>query len=404
MTSSLPRTLENAARRPRRARPLGLVAVLAVLCHASGAEPYEPRSDDVVLASVATGSQSRTVRTLRAALAANPADLDTALRLARIWLDAGRREGDPRFFSYAQATLSPWTQRADAPVDTLILAATSLQSLHRFDQAQQLLDRALESDPHDPQAWLTMSTLLQLRGEFAAARRACTHLIGAVDHRVALGCIASAQSKNGHLVESYRALRQVMTDDRPLASAERAWLLGMLGEMAVRIGEPAAAQRHFNAALLADPGDTYIRAELADLHLRASRHDAVVALLQDYESQDALLLRLAIAGKHLGTHAGSRWRAMYETRYQTAIRDRDDTHLREHARYLLEVRGDAAGALRAAERNWRVQREPADVRVYRLAALAAGGSLDAIDTWIAANRYQDATLDLPSAPQQRVTP
>jgi len=394
MTSSPRQDRKVAARSTRRARLPGLVAVLALLCASSFAEPYEPASDDTVLMSLPSGSQARSINNLRAALAANPDDLEVALRLSRLWLNAGRREGDPRFFSYVQATLAPWSQRADAPVDALILAATALQSTHRFDQAQRLLERALQSDPRNMQAWLSRSALLQVRGEFAAARQACSHLAGAADHRVAIGCIASAQSMNGKLAESYRALLQVMTSERTSAGPAQAWLLGMLGEMAVRLDDTVAAQRHFNAALLADPDDTYIRGELADLYLRESRHAAVVALLKGYEAQDALLLRLAIAGQRLHSTDGAQWIALYEARYQAALEAGDDTHLREHARYLLDVRGDAGRALQAAERNWLVQREPADIRIYRRAALAAGGSLDAIDTWIAANRYQDATLGL----------
>ena len=44
----------------------------------------------------------------------------------------------------------------------------------------------------------------------------------------------------------------------------------------------------------------------------------------------------------------------------------------KQARFVLQVRGDAAAALKLAESNWQVQREPADVRVYVQAAAAAG--------------------------------
>ena len=392
MTSSLRQDRKDAAASLRRARSVGFVAALSMLCCIAVAKPHVPSSDDVVLATAVAGSQSRAVRTLRSALAANPRDLQVATQLARVWLDTGRREGDPRFLSYAQATLEPWIARADAPADVLVLAASALQSLHRFDEAQALLDRALQADPQHAQAWLTTSTLLQVRGEFAAAQKACGHLVGTVDHRIALACLASAHSMSGRLAESYRALLQVVTPSRPLGGAEQAWLLGMLGEMAVRLGDSGAAERHFESALLADPQDPYVRGELADLYLRESRFAAVIELLKGRESQDALLLRLAIAEKNLGTTAGAHWAALYEDRYRVAQQNRDDTHLREHARYLLDVRGDARGALLAAERNWRAQREPADIRIYRRASMAAAGSLDAIDSWIAANRYQDEAL------------
>jgi tetratricopeptide (TPR) repeat protein len=184
-----------------------------------------------------------------------------------------------------------------------------------------------------------------------------------------------------------------MTNANGLNESTLSWLTGLRGEMAVRLGRPAAAQRHFESALSADPDDNFARGELADLYLRQSRHAEVIALLREHEAHDALLLRLAIAGKHLNTSAGRRWMSMYDARYQVAQRAGDATHVREYARYLLEVLGDVDGALQAAERNWREQREPADIRLYRRTAMAAGHSPDVIDAWIATQGYEDAALD-----------
>jgi tetratricopeptide (TPR) repeat protein len=388
MTSSLHPVRSDATRVRRRACFLGLA--VALVATTAICAPHVPASDETVLAQVPVTSQSQRLRTLRRTLERNPTDLDAALELSRAWLDAGRREGDPRYFSYVQATLAPWTERRDAPIDTLILMATSLQSLHHFAEAQSLLERALQIDASNAQAWLTQATLLQVRGDFVAAASACKQLIGIADQTIALACVASAQSMQGKLENSYRALQRVVQKDADMDGSIRSWLIGQLGEMAVRLGDGGAAERHFADALLANPDDAYIKGELADLYLRQSRPDAVVALLKGTEAQDALLLRLAIAEKRL---AGNRWASLYESRYRDALRDGDVTHSREHARYLLEVRGDAIAALQAAERNWQVQREPADIRIYWRAATAArSGSLDVVTHWIAENGYQDATL------------
>lgn len=388
MTSSLHPVRSDATRVWRRACFSGLAVALVTTTAISA--PYVPASDETVLAQVPVTSQSQRLRTLRRALEGNPTHLDAALELSRTWLEAGRREGDPRYFSYVQATLAPWTARRDAPAETLILMATSLQSLHRFAEAQSLLERALQLDPRNAQAWLTKATLSQVRGDFDAAGSACKQLIGITDHTIALACIATAQSVQGKLESSYRALQRVVQNNARIDGSIRSWLIGQLGEMAVRLGDSDAAERHFAAALRANPDDAYIKGELADLYLRQSRPDAVVALLKGTEAQDALLLRLAIAEKHLG---GTRWAFLYEARYRDALRDGDSIHLREHARYLLEVRGDAMASLQAAERNWQVQREPADIRIYWRAATAArSSSLDVITRWIAENGYQDVTL------------
>jgi hypothetical protein len=86
---------------------------------------------------------------------------------------------------------------------------------------------------------------------------------------------------------------------------------------------------------------------------------------------------------------------MFQARYEAARLDGDFTHLREQARFILEVRGDAPQALRLAERNWQVQREPADVRIYYAAASAAADktALRNLQTWIKQTHYEDRTLD-----------
>ncbi len=58
------------------------------------------------------------------------------------------------------------------------------------------------------------------------------------------------------------------------------------------------------------------------------------------------------------------------------------------------MRGRAAEALALARLNWRVQHEPADVRVY-LEAAEAAASADAtaeIRAWIRDTHYEDRTL------------
>src|SRR5436305_144554 len=63
-------------------------------------------------------------------------------------------------------------------------------------------------------------------------------------------------------------------------------------------------------------------------------------------------------------------------------------------RFELEIRGDAKKALALARDNWKVQREPADLRILGQAALAAddAAALQAFNSWIDDTRLQDATL------------
>jgi tetratricopeptide (TPR) repeat protein len=368
---------------------LALAAATAAL-----ATPYVPQADAVVLEHVPARSALERLSPLRAAVAARPQDAGAALELAQEFIEIGRREGDPRFVAYAEPVLAPWLSRAHPPERALLLQATALQYLHQFDAALALLDRALALAPLDGQAWLTQAALLELRGDYPAARRACARLTRAADALVALTCLASVDGRSGALAASYASLRQVASTDPRLPAEVRSWTLTVLADMAERLGEGATAETDLRAALAATPDDPYVSAALADLLLARGRAQDVLTLLAGKEAQDGLLLRLAVAGKRCGDGAAARWAAMYAARMREARRDGDVTHVREQALFLLEVADDPQAALAAAAANFRTQREPIDVRLYVKAAERAHSTADrgAVAAWIAAARYEDRAL------------
>ena len=81
-------------------------------------------------------------------------------------------------------------------------------------------------------------------------------------------------------------------------------------------------------------------------------------------------------------------------------------HRREEARFALHLDRDPARALSLARDNWRVQREPADLRILA-EAVAATGDADALATvrrWLAETgiEYQ-AVANLVGATARRNT-
>jgi tetratricopeptide (TPR) repeat protein len=278
-----------------------------------------------------------------------------------------------------------------------------LQYLHNFDAALALLNRALAKQTFNGQAWMTKATILQVQGHFDAARQACRPLIQISGHLIALTCLTSVNSLTGNLSASYLALRSVFTDDPRLDPGVRVWVLDQLADMTQRAGDEKAAEGYLLAALSVAPWDGYSKGAYADLLLQENRHAEVVRLLQADEQQDNLLLRLAIAGTRFGSADGRRWSDMFQARYEAARRDGDFTHLREQARFLLEVRGKNAEALALAEQDWQVQREPGDVRVYFAAAGAAGNqaALRNLRSWIQQTHYEDRTLPVSGDPGQK---
>jgi tetratricopeptide (TPR) repeat protein len=388
------RSLAASHRRARGSHRVlaGFVSLLAV--GVALATPHRPTADDEVLERVPARSALERLAPLRVAVQAQPDALEPALQLARGYIEIGRRESDPRFVAYAEATLAPWLAKAVPPEPALVLQAIALQYLHQFDAALALLGRALTERPSDGQAWLTRAGLLELRGDFDEARRACARLMRTADEIIALTCLSSVDGRSGRLAAAYSALQSVPTGDARLPDGIRSWVLAVRADMAERLGDDRAAESDLKTALGIVPEDPYLKATYADLLLRLDRPREVLTLLAGAEAQDPLLLRLAIAGRRTAAADAERWASLYAERSRAATQARDATHRREEALFLLDVVGDAPAALQAAAGNWTTQRETVDVRVYARATERARSGPDhaALDAWLAHFRYEDRAL------------
>jgi Tfp pilus assembly protein PilF len=182
-------------------------------------------------------------------------------------------------------------------------------------------------------------------------------------------CTAQVDSLTGRAAEARAALERAVSSAP--GSPQAAWALSVLGEIDERAGDDAAAERAYREALKLEPEDGYTLNALADLLLALGRPGEIDPLLSARFSDDNSLLRLAIAETRKLGHAGP-YAQMLRWRYAASAERGDTVHLREQARFALEVDRDAPKALELAVKNWAVQKEPADARVLFDAALAAG--------------------------------
>jgi Tfp pilus assembly protein PilF len=361
------------------------------------ANPYTPIADSVVLQRLPEKLDPTLaeLKRMRAALRVDPANLATAARVAQRSIEAARATGDPRFLGQAQAALSPWWNAVDPPVTALLLRATVKQSQHDFQGALADLDRVLAKRPADGQALLTRATIATVQGRYADAVRDCAKLSRVASGLVATVCMAGASSLNGNAAGAYHSLAQEL--DRPGESANvRAWALTLAAEIAARRGDAGAADLHFHSALMLDPRDAYLLGAYADFLLEQGRTREVLSLLADCTASDPLLLRVALAEKALREGAvdlPAHQRELAD-RFAAAKRRGDTLHLREEARFRLEIESDTAVALALATANWKVQREPADLRILAAAAQASGdaAAMSAVSQWVATTRIEDVAL------------
>ncbi len=360
----------------------------------AGLQPLSPEEDARILEKVPVLSAQERARVAALRKGEGPANLEAALELARGHVRRARQRSDPRFLGYAQAALGDWWHSASPPPEVRVLRAIIRQSNHDFTAALEDLARALEERPDDAQAWLTQSSLQLVRGELGAARRSCEPLARLSSPLVATACVAAVDGTGGRAQEAYAALSTAFARSGGREPSMNAWTLTLLGELAARRGEVAAAERHFRTALLLGEPDAYLLGALADLLLDAGRPAEVVSLLGAHVEADPLLLRLALAEKALGLPAGAEHAAELARRFGASRERGDSIHLREEARAALHLAQDAEGALRLALENWKVQREPADARLVLEAARAARRPEEAraVLAWLSETRLEDVHL------------
>jgi tetratricopeptide (TPR) repeat protein len=336
----------------------------------------------------------RDLRDQRAALAHNPADLKIALPLATAYVQLARREADPRYDGYAQAALAPWWDLAKPPIPVLLLRATLEQRRHDFAAALADLDRALVRSRLQPQAWLTRATILGVQGKPAQALDSCAELAGSVVLLVEAACTAAAYGAGGRARDGYGLLEEALGSSRDAGPEIRVWALTILAELAVQLGDGHHAEAHFRAALAMDLRDPYLLGTYADFLLDQDRPAEVLELLEGETRIDPLLLRLALAEQRLGGRELEEHVGLLLARFDAARRRGDSVHLREEARFTLDLLDRPGDALQLARRNWATQREPADARVLLEAALAAGDAPAAqpVLAWLAATGLEDARI------------
>ena len=361
------------------------------------AAPFTPASDGQVLATVparATDPRARELLALRQAWLRAPQDLAAAVAYARRCFEEVAAEGDPRFVGHAQAALKPWFSLPDPPVAVRVLRAQILQFDHQFAPALADLDVALQADPGNGDAWAWRTAIQLVQADYAGARRSCAGLAPLATPLIAAACRAQIDAVTGQAVPAAAALRAALAQ-QPGASAEaRLWATTRLAETEERRGDFTAAEAAFRAGLALGLPDVYLQAAYADFLLDRGRPAEVLALLQDRGKADVLLLRLALAARATGDASAATHAQALAARFAAARQRGDTSHQKEESRFLLGVVGDAAGALRLAQANFALQKEPADARILLEAALLARQPAAArpVLDWMAASHIESVAL------------
>lgn len=332
--------------------------------------PRTPVDDATLIEKLpfrAGDNRARQLEALRSTARKAPGDAAAALALAQAYFDMAQARGDPRYIGYADAVVSQFDSHMSA--DLLVIRGMLRQYRHDFDEALSDFAAALALDPEraDAHAWRGAIYLVEAR--YANARQECAALLRLQRPVLHGGCTALAQAYTGQMSSAYATLQQALALARH--DDQRLWLLTRMGEVSAWLGQNARAEGHYRNALALGQDNGYLLAAWADFLLDNKRPAEVIKLLAAWEASDPLLLRLAEAESTLQLpSAGAHVQAL-DDRFAAAKLRGDTTHRAEEARFQLRLRKNAALAVQLAAANYKVQKEPRDLRVLLEAALAA---------------------------------
>lgn len=370
-----------------------LVAVLTLAASNAQAAPRAPVADAEVLEKLplrASDGTARELSALRAAWLKAPSDAALAAALGQAYFDLALARGDPRYVGYAEAVVARFSNPLPAPL--LTLRGVLRQYRHDFAGALKDFETSLVLDPDFAAAHAWRGAIFLVQADYSSAAKECAALENMGRDALAGACSGLVQAYGGRLEEGYQTLQQTLR--RSTDAASRLWLLTRLGEVAAWRGQDQQAQKHYREALSLGRDDVYLLAAWSDYLLDADQPAEVVQLLATWESADSLLLRLAEAETRLQLPDAMRHQQMLFDRFAAARARGDTTHRAEEARFMLRLRQDAPSALRLAQENYAVQREPRDARVLLESAAAAQDSTSAqvVRDWLRRSGFEDARL------------
>ncbi len=388
---------------PRSIALLLVTIALAAVVTTARAEPFRPTDPNLVLLRVTPTAGRDADRA--GAWSASPApsagatEFAAALTEAAAHIEEGRRFGQPRGFGRAEAMLEAVRATGARSAEWHVLSADIHQYRHEYIRALALLDNAVRIDATHVRAHLMRAAIRQTRGELRAARADCAAILGVGEQLLGGACLAQILGLTGNLDRAYGLLeRQLSAAGDRATPAVRTWILGALADMAERRGDTARAELHLRRALEVDPHDAYARLALADLLIEGGNSSAALLVLDGQPHSSATLLRRAEAHRALGSPAGDAQATTIARALRASLEDSrrrgEQVDWRDGAR-LARLEGRKCDALRAADRNWQVQREPIDARLLATTAAECGerAALEPLLRWRKLARYQDAQLD-----------
>ncbi|OLF38212.1 MULTISPECIES: tetratricopeptide repeat protein [unclassified Psychrobacter] len=343
-----------------------LLFLLVISCQLLYAAPFIPKTDQQILETLP--SDSPPARYLSSDDFLSSQNTNNPKQTSQL-LERAYLQGDPRALGQAKAQLDHLT---DQSVETLMLRARALQSDHKFSEAKEMLKQILTKDTANPDALLTLSSLLVVQGQFEEAIDYCNKLVDPELRVYELACQAQIQSMTGQLEQAKQTLSGLAAIAPGLDTSTARWIYLMQADAALRSQDTPLANEVFSVM---DAQTVPALMARADWLLSKGEYQKVHQLLKDHTDKDALLLRLIAAQIKLRDPKSEQNLALMQERTEVWQIRKENAHRREQATYAM-LANQIDSALQLARNNWQQQRETADIEIYTRAAIQAGSQKD----------------------------
>lgn len=345
---------------------IGLLCLLIISSQLLYATPFIPKDDQQILETLPPDSPpARYLSSDDFSSSKNTNDPEQTSQL----LERAYLQGDPRALGQARAQLD---QTTDQSIETLMLRARALQSDHKFSEAKELLKQILSKDTANPDALLTLSSLLVVQGQFEEAMGYCKKLNDSSLSVYRAACEAQIQSMTGQIIQAKQTLNNLAAIAPQLDASTARWIYLIQADAALRSQDTSLADEVFSVI---DAQTVPALMARADWLLSNGEYQEVIQLLKTHTDKDALLLRLITAQIKLRDPKSKQNLALMEERIEVWQIRKENAHMREQATYAM-LANQVDSALQLARNNWQQQRETADIEIYTKAAIQAGSQKD----------------------------
>ncbi len=343
---------------------------------------------------------------LKRRYANSPRNAVIATKLAMAYIQIARNQSDANYYALAREVIKPWARqpnipgliKKEPPVEIRLIRATLSQHDHHYADASDDLLKLIKQQPYNRQAWLTLSTILLVQGDYKKAQLSCSALAQVASKSLASLCYSQLYSVTGSAKKAYGIQQKLLMNLNNQQIELRLWVTGLQAETAMRMGKDQQAEKHFQEGIKIKPNDIYILRVYSDFLLEKQRYKEVITLLMPFLDNDQLLLRFAIANKNKKKKEASI--NTLEKRFADIFSNNNHVHGRDEALFLLEFKQDKLAsrkrALQLAEQNWNVQKEPDDALILLRAAIAnqRPDKAQIVFDWVNKNKLEDQRIKI----------